>query len=90
MSNTFVVLMGIGTVFFGLICLILLSSAMSAVCRRMEKKAPAVPAAASAVPAAQDAAIPNRQAMIAAIAAAIAEDMGTDPAGIRILSVKKL
>lgn len=35
MSNTFVVLMGIGTVFFGLICLILLSSAMSAVCRRM-------------------------------------------------------
>ncbi len=90
MSNTFVVLMGIGTVFFGLICLILLSSAMSAVCRRMEKKAPAAPAAASAVPAAQDAAIPNRQAMIAAIAAAIAEDMGTDPAGIRILSVKKL
>lgn len=90
MSNTFVVLMGIGTVFFGLICLILLSSAMSAVCRRMEKKVPAAPAAASAVPAAQDAAIPNRQAMIAAIAAAIAEDMGTDPAGIRILSVKKL
>ena len=90
MSNTFVVLMGIGTVFFGLICLILLSSAMSAVCRRMEKKAPAAPAAASAVPAAQDAAIPNRQAMIAAIAAAIAEAMGTDPAGIRILSVKKL
>lgn len=91
MSNTFVVLMGIGTVFFGLICLILLTTAMSAVCGRMGKKAPAAPAAAaSAAPAAQDAAIPNRQAMIAAIAAAIAEDMGTDPAGIRILSVKKL
>ena len=91
MSNTFVVLMGIGTVFFGLICLILLTTAMSAVCGRMGKKAPAAPAAAaSAAPAAQDAAIPNRQAMITAIAAAIAEDMGTDPAGIRILSVKKL
>ncbi len=91
MPNTFVVLMGLGTVFFGLICIILLTTAMSAVCRRMEKKAPAAPAAAvPAAPAAQDAAIPNRQAMIAAIAAAIAEDMGTDPAGIRILSVKKL
>lgn len=90
MPNTFVVLMGLGTVFFGLICIILLTTAMSAVCRKMEK-APAAPAApASAAPAVQDAAIPNRQAMIAAIAAAIAEDMGTDPAGIRILSVKKL
>ena len=46
--------------------------------------APAVPAA----PAAD--VIPNRQALIAAISAAIAEDMGTDLAGIRILSVKKI
>ena len=51
-ENLFVVLMGVGTVFFGLICIILLCTAMSAVCRSM--------------------------------------DMGTDPAGIRILSVKKL
>ena len=86
MNLGFVVLMGIGTVFFGLICLIALSYIMSAVCRSTEKKAESAPAAAAA-PAAV---IPNRQAMIAAIAAAIAEEEGTDLTGIRILSVKQL
>ena len=95
MSNWFVVLMGIGTVFFGLICIILLSMAMSAICRSMGGGAPApVPVTPAAPPApaasAAGAAIPNRQAMIAAIAVAIAEDLGTDPAGIRILSVKQI
>ena len=88
-SNLFVVLMGVGTVFFGLICIILLCMAMSAVCRSMEK-APVAAPAAPAAPAAGVEAIPNRQAMIAAIAAAIAEEEGTDLAGIRILSVKKM
>ena len=91
MSNLFVVVMGIGTVFFGLICIIVLSMAMSAICRSMggtPTPAPVVPAPPPA-PAAS-AAIPNRQAMIAAIAAAIAEDLGTDPAGIQILSVKQM
>ena len=86
-----VVLMGIGTVFFGLICIIVLSMAMSAICRSMggdSAPAPVVPAPPPA-PAA-GAAIPNRQAMIAAIAVAIAEDLGTDPTGIRILSVKQI
>ena len=86
MNLGFVVLMGIGTVFFGLICLIALSYAMSAVCRSTEKKTESAPAAASAAPAA----IPNRQAMIAAIAAVIAEEEGADVSGIRILSVKQL
>jgi len=87
MNSGFVVLMGIGTVFFGLICLILLSYIMSAICRKTEKtvSAPAAPAA-SAAPAA----IPNRQAMIAAVSAVIAEELGVDVTGIRILSVKKL
>ncbi len=90
-SIPFVILMGIGVVFFGLICIILLSTAMSAVCRSMGDKATAAtPAAAPAAPAAQTAAIPNRQAMVAAIAVAVAEEMGTDPAGIRILSINKL
>ena len=88
MSNGFVVLMGIGTVFFGLICLIVLSYVMSALCRAGTKSAP-VAAASAAVPVQSDS-IPNRQAMIAASSAAVAEDMGTDPAGIRILSLKKL
>ncbi len=88
MSNWFVVAMGIGTVFIGLACIIVLSYAMSTVVRKFAK-APAVTAAAApAAPAVET--IPNRQAMIAAISAAIAEDMGTDLSGIRILSVKKL
>ena len=91
MNPAFVVLMGIGTVFFGLICIIILTTAMSAVCRAMGgTPAPVPAAAASAAPAAVSAAIPNRQAMIAAISAAIAEDLGTDLTGIRVLSVKKL
>ena len=91
-SIPFVILMGVGIVCIGLICIILLSMAMSAICRSMGDQTPAPPAAAAApaAPAAQSDAIPNRQAMIAAIAVAIAEELGTDPSGIRILSVKKL
>ncbi|MBD5150899.1 MAG: hypothetical protein HDT18_11160 [Oscillibacter sp.] len=89
-SIPFVIAMGIGVVFIGLICIILLSTAMSAICRAMGDKTPAPAAPAPAAPAAQTEAIPNRQAMIAAIAVAVAEEMGTDPAGIRILSIKKL
>ena len=92
-SNLFVVLMGLGTVFFGLICIILLSTIMSKVCQLLDKKpvsAPAeeTPAAANAAPAVEPAAVPDRQAMIAAISAAIAEDLGTDISGIRIRSMK--
>jgi len=83
MPSTFVVLMGVGTVFVGLICIIFLSIITSKVCNILEKMS------GTTAPAADTASIPNRQAMIAAIAVAIAEDLGTDPSGIRILSVKK-
>lgn len=84
-SNLFVCLMGMGTVFFGLICLIVLTSLMGRICGRSQ---PAVPvASAPAVPAAAE---PNRQELVAAVSAAIAEELGTDITGIRILSIKKL
>ena len=90
-SNLFVVLMGLGTVFFGLICLIVLTYVMCAALRPKNAPAPAPAPVAPAVPApAAVEAVPNRQAMVAAIAAAIAEDLGTDVSGIRILSIKKL
>ena len=53
-SSAFVCLMGMGTVFFGLICIVALCCLMSAVCRRTERRkaAPAAPAApAPAAPA---------------------------------------
>ena len=53
-SSLFVTLMGIGTVFFGLICIIFLTMAMGAILKGKEK----APAAAAAAPAAKPAAAP--------------------------------
>ena len=83
-SIIFVCLMGMGTVFFGLICLIVLTTLLGRICGRKQQEAPAatsVPAAAPAV---------NQQELIAAVSAAIAEELGTDITGIRILSIKKV
>ena len=85
-SNLFVCLMGMGTVFFGLICLIVLTMVMGKIVGGH-----AAPAAApAAIPAAPAAAEPNRQELVAAGSAAIAEELGTDITGIRIVSMKKL
>ena len=83
-SIIFVCLMGMGTVFFGLICLIVLTTLLGRVCGHRRQGA----ALAAAVPAPAPAA--DQQELIAAISAAIAEDLGTDITGIRILSVKKV
>lgn len=87
-SSLFVCLMGMGTVFFGLICLIVLTMIMGNI---VGKRVPApgpVPVQAPRAP--QAAAEPNRQELVAAVSAAIAEELGTDITGIRILSMKKL
>lgn len=85
-SNLFVCLMGIGTVFFGLICIILLVTLMSFVCRKTEQKTTLAPVSAPAgVPKAG-----IGPEMIAAVSAAIAEEMGTDISAIRIISMKQI
>ena len=87
-SNLFVVLMGLGTVFAGLLCIILLVTLMSWVCARTSapKTLPQMPAASAAMPTSGTV----TPAMMAAVAAAIAEDMGTDVSAIRIVSMKKV
>lgn len=93
-SNGFVSLVGIGTVFVGLICIVFLCTLMSALCRKFSsskktESAPAAPAApAPSAPA--GAQIPNRQEFIAAVSAVLAEEMGTDVSALRILSVKRV
>lgn len=96
-SSLFVCLMGMGTVFFGLICLIVLTMIMGKIVggRTAPAAAPvaaapvaAAPAAAAPAPAA--APEPNRQEVVAAVSAAIAEQLGTSITGIRIVSMKKL
>lgn len=86
-SLLFVCLMGIGTVFFGLICIIGLCCAMSALVRALKDRAPAsVPAPSAAAVSAN----PVDGALVAAVSAAIAEDLGTDLSAIRILSIRKV
>lgn len=85
-GSLFVCLMGMGTVFFGLICLIVLTTVMGKTVGG--RTAPA--AAPAPVPAAPAAAEPNRQELVAAVSAAIAEELGTSITGIRIVSMKKL
>lgn len=83
-SIIFVCLMGMGTVFFGLVCLIVLTTLLGRVYgwdHPSAAPAAAVPEAATAV---------DQQELIAAISAAIADELGTDITGIRILSIKKL
>lgn len=85
-SNLFVCLMGMGTVFIGLACIVLLVSAMSAIVRKGKKSAPITAAA----PVQAQPETGNKAELLAAISAAIAEDMGTDVSAIRIVSIKKV
>ena len=82
-SDLFVVLMGVGTVFFGLICLIALVWVMGKLFRGVDDAPPAPR------PAAQRA-LSNGGEVLAAISAAVAEELGTDVSAIRIVSIRKL
>lgn len=87
LSNGFVCLMGMGTVFIGLICIIILCALMSAVIRSSEKKKASEETdekIAAPTP------IQNRQEIIAAVSAALAEELGEDAKALRIVSFKKI
>lgn len=84
--NWMVIVMGIGTVFVGLICIIILCKIMGAffVGTAKTEEKPATPVAV------QNTVIENRQEIIAAVTAACAEEMGKDVSAIRVISFKKL
>ena len=88
-SPLFVTLMGIGTVFFGLICIIFITMAMGAVLKGKEKP----PAVAAAAPAAA-APAPKPQGMqpeiLAAITAALSEEIGIPSRSMNIVNIKKI
>lgn len=89
-SPVFVLLLGMGTVFFGLFCLIVLTKLMSKVLGgEKNTDAQAAPVAAAPVKAATPD-VADRKAFDAAIAAAIATYMGGEPQGLRIRSIKKV
>ena len=102
-SNLFVCLMGICTVFIGLICIIFLVTVMSGIVRKADREGKQkVAEAASSAPAgvankgaaaagtASGAGAALTPQVVAAVSAAIAEDMGTDISGFRIVSFKKV
>jgi len=86
-SNLFVCVMGLCTVFIGLICIIALVSVMSAVVRKTDQAAAAKSAPAMPAPAAASA---LNGSVVAAISCAVAEELGTDVSAIRIVSIKKI
>ena len=97
LSGAFVVAMGMGTVFIGLICIILLIKVMSLIINGVAKDEAAKPAERTASPVAPaapavpvPAEIPNRAEFVAAVSAAIAEDLGTDISKIQIVSIKRI
>ncbi len=85
----FVTLMGIGTVFFGLVCIIFLTMAMGSLLKSKAKPAPAV-AAAAPVPAALPVNHVKQQEVIAAITAALTEELGPNARNVKILDIKKI
>lgn len=82
-SNAMVVCLGMGTVFFGLVCLIAICMITSAVVRLFEK-------GAEKTESKEDGSIPNKQEIVAATCAVIAEELGTEAKNIRVLSFKKI
>ena len=93
LPSWFVCAMGMGIVFIGLICLIVLIKILGKVSElALSKEAAPAPVAMAAAPVAAPAAdvIPNRGELVAAVSAALAEELGTDATAIRIVSIKRV
>ena len=91
-SNGIVVALGIGIVFAGLICLVVICSLLGTICKALVKsdESSAAKANAPVVSSNANAPIANKQELIAAICAAIAEELGTDANNIRVTSFKRV
>jgi sodium pump decarboxylase gamma subunit len=88
-----VVVLGLLIVFCVLIAIIIICKIMGAIMtagkgKQAESAAAPAPAPAAAPAPANE--IPNRGEFVAAVSAAIAEELGTDVSAIRIHSIKKL
>lgn len=91
-SPLFVTLMGIGTVFFGLICIIFLTMAMGSLLKTKTAPAPAAPVAAPAAPAPAAPAVntAKEQEVLAAVIAAVTEELGPSASRMQITGINKI
>ena len=91
LSNAFVCIMGMGTVFIGLICIVVICMLMSAVIKAFSKNsnvasAPVAPVRTNTV--ALDA--KTKAEIIAGACACIAEELGEDASNIKVVSFKQI
>lgn len=86
----YTVLIGVGAVFAGLICIVIMCKIVGLFCGTKKAANDTVQSTATPIANANPQVIENRQEIIAAVSAAIAEELGTDVSAIRILSFKKL
>ena len=89
-SNLFVVCLGVGVVFIGLVCIVILCKILSAICALGNKKTDTATVAPTTAKTDITKPIENKQEIIASVSAVIAEELGTDISAIRILSFKKI
>ena len=87
-SNLFAVVMGIGTVFVGLLSIILICKITGAVCGASSGNKKADNKVSAQINKTET--INNRQEIIAAVCAAAAEELGTDVNALRVVSFKKV
>ena len=90
LSNAMVIGLGMGTVFVGLICLILICYIMGAICRIFAKPENKAAAPAPKAVATQNQPIANKQEILAAACAVIAEELGTEANNIKVTSFKRV
>ena len=86
--NWFVVVMGIATVFVGLICIILLCTVLGAVCKALVKEE--TPKSQTQAPAKNLPMPENKQEILAAVCAVIAEELGTEVEALKVVSFKRV
>ena len=94
-SVLFVCLLGVGVVFVGLVLLIAIVSLSNALLSKLDKSqndndVQANNTAPVQLREVQNKPIENRQEILAAVCAAVAEENGTDISAIRVISFKKL
>ena len=87
MSNLFVCLMGVGTVFVGLVCIVFICMIMSYVVKLFQKNEKSQVVASNNV---AQTSIANKQEIVAAVCAVIAHETGAEAKNIRVLSFKKI
>jgi Oxaloacetate decarboxylase, gamma chain. len=90
-SNLFVVLMGMGVVFFGLICIILLTMIMGTVLRpKKSKESAGNQTGISGMDLQEGPQAGIRPEILAIITSVLSEEVGTTPYGLNIVNIERL